>query len=196
MKRLALIFFAVCLAAFPQNVAVKTHQSENSSQFKSGFPGGWPYLRPVDIGAATQAPPQLGAGWVVMPKAELDAQMATLAPQVEAWNRAHELKQRVPVEVATELRKRLSKDALAELKLQAAQTEILLLLVKAVAGSALTNNLTIAERQRVIAIRNGILLPHRQLYLAAKAMLDSASTNGTPSDPALDSSWPQTSIGE
>lgn len=227
----ALSFF--CLNAIAQNVAVLTHQAANSERFQAGFPGGWPYSSPVDIGDSTNVPPQLGANLVVMSKAELEDQMTLLAPEVEAWNKAQEVKQDAPRKVAQELERRLYQRDFSNLEIDALQsefvglllhaylqnTELLLLVTKAVGASALTNNLTAQERTRVsalrpqiafprqpdftsddraraVAIRDNVLIPHYQLYKAAKEMLARISTNAIPEDPTTSTNWPAATIGE
>lgn len=85
MKTTIVILLLSSLSLFAQNVAVLTHQAANSEKFQAGFPGGWPYARPVEIGTRTNLPPELSAPWVVMTRAALDAQMASLQPAVDAW---------------------------------------------------------------------------------------------------------------
>ena len=84
-------------------------------------------------------------------------------------------------------------------------TELLQLAVKAVAGTVATNNLTLAERARVVALRgqlmfpqqddlskserdravelrDKLLIPHFRLYQEAAAAVESAKTNGVVSN--------------
>jgi len=79
------ILLLTSFCAFGQNVAVLTHEAANSEKFQAGFPGGWPYARPVDIGARTNLPTELAAPWVVMTAAALKTQMEALQPAVDAW---------------------------------------------------------------------------------------------------------------
>jgi len=80
-----LLLLALCVSASAQNVAVLTHEAANSEKFRAGFPGGWPYARPVTIGTNTTLPRELSAPWVVMTASELKTQMEALQPAVDAW---------------------------------------------------------------------------------------------------------------
>ena len=99
-------------------------------------------------------------------------------------------------------------------------TRLLQLVTKAVAGTSATNNLTAGERalvqtirselvfgdgdpvtttdkQRFTDIRDGVLKPHYQLYLAAKAIVDAWKTNAANApDPYSPTNLPNVGIGE
>lgn len=230
------VLLLLALCALAQNVAVLTHKAVNSAQYQRGFPGDWPYLNPLDVGDSTNVPVGYIGKWIVIPKTNLLATITNLYQQVEDWsasNRIDQIKSEADFTIEQSLKTRLHKGEFAELKLDALQsefvglllhaylqnTELLLLVTKAVGASALTNNLTAQERQRVaalrpqisfprqddftaedraraVAIRDNVLIPHYQLYQAAKSMLERIRTNAIPEDPLTSTNWPAATIGE
>ena len=222
MKSILTILWISCLTAGAQNFAVTLCSGDST-----GIPDGWPKnTRP--LGEATGP---LSPGEQLKTQAEIDSIRASLAPQMEARNMAVDRRALAPLLVPLELRKRVDASDFAGLKVDALQseflgillhaylqtTELLQLVTKAVAGTAATNQLSAAERARVVAlrgqlafpqqddltkserdraveIRDGVLKPHYELYQAAKAFVDAARTNGLPADFKDPANWPTTQI--
>lgn len=68
------------------NVALLTHEAVNSEKFRIGFPGGWPYVKPVELGDSDKLPPELPSPpWVIVTAEELRQRLETLTPLVNAW---------------------------------------------------------------------------------------------------------------
>lgn len=222
----AIILILSSLSCVAQNVAVLTYQND-----ASGVPNGWPkQVQP--IGASTNLPAGYEPPWIVMTQAQLNAQMESLAAAKELWNQVvatrEERKQRVGLVLQERIESghwepnRLRLHALeSELfgKLMQAfrlNSELLLLVTKAVAGTAATNNLTAPERARVVALRPQLSFEPAQdltqsdrdrviaitaelqkvedLWQAARALRANIETNSAYVDPAA--GWPNAVIGE
>lgn len=68
------------------NYGLLTHEAANSEKFRAGFPGGWPYATPVELGESSKLPDGLSSPpWVVVTAEELRQRMEALTPLVSAW---------------------------------------------------------------------------------------------------------------
>jgi len=192
----------------------------------TGIPDGWPKDK-RELAQGEQVKP----GETFVTEAALAQIMADRAAAMDARNAKFKLAQRAHFEVIELLKQRLSQDPWQEYRIDALQTEFLLLLVnvvlnlseqeqlltKAVAASALTNNLTAPERARVaalkaqltfpaqdditaaqrsraVAIRDG-LVPHWRLYTNAVWIIQQAKSLN-PVDPKNPTNWPSVTVGD
>lgn len=68
------------------NYGLLTHEAANSEKFRSGFPGGWPYVKPVELGENDKLPAELPSPpWIVVTAEELRQRLEMLTPLVNAW---------------------------------------------------------------------------------------------------------------
>lgn len=222
----------ISLSCFAQNVAVLTHQAANSDEFKAGMPGGWPAAQPVDIGSSSTLPVNLNAQWVVMSSVDYNAQLVALKPALDQWRLINGTREQRKEAVGVILQERLEAGHWEpnRLRLHALESELfgklmqgfrlnselLLLVTKAVAGTAATNNLTAQERARVANLRPQLSFPQapaltqedrdrvvaitvelqkvEDLWKAARALRASIETNSGYVDPA--NGWPDVTVGE
>lgn len=165
MRAIVFAFWIAATAtALSQNVAVLLFQND-----PSGIPNGWPKALPIDIGSSTNLPEGLAAPWIVMTRSAFDAQVLALSPAKELWNQVQGTRDERKRTVAAILHRRIESGHWepSMLRLHALESELfgslmqafrlnselLLLVTKAVAGTAATNNLTAPERARVVALR-------------------------------------------
>lgn len=232
---LSLIVLLGLTAVASAAIKFRDHATANSAEFQLGLVGAWPQVEAVVPDDYTLSSNEISSGFSLKTTAEVAAIKATNKAAADAWFTLVTQRDHSRQSVAPELQKRIGdgETEFGQLKLDALQsefvglllhaylqnTELLLLVTKAVAGTAATNNLTVAERQRVaalrpqlvfpqqpdftqddrdraVAIRDGVLIPHYQLYQAAKDLLSKISTNATPVDPAVSTNWPAVEIGD
>lgn len=230
MKKLVFFLWTLALSVGAQNVAVWTHQAANTKAYADGCPGDWPYVV-QDLGPGSIPADLLARGWKQMTKAELAASKAALEPVKEAWNLARGTVEVRKQQVGDVLQQRLASGQWEPnlIRLHALESEmfgsltkafrlnceLLLLVTKAVAGTAATNNLSAPERARVAGLRPQLSFPQASditqadrdrfaaivaelqkveaLWVQARNLRTNIDTNVVLVDPE---SLPKVSIGE
>ena len=210
-----------------QNFAV-IHAKDSTEH--AGMPPFWP-VKKQPIGNAQQLPPQYPAPWVFATQAHVDEWLTTNAAAKEAWNQVAPTREPRKQRVGEVLQQRIEAGHWepARLRLHALESELfgklmqafrlnselLLLVTKAVGQSTLTNNLTAGERARVTALRPQLAFAQapnltqddrdrvifitselqkvEDLWRQARALRQNIETNSTAVDPE---SLPAISIGE
>lgn len=133
-----------------------------------GIPAFWP-VRYQPIGDAQQLPAQYPTPWVLATQAQLNEWLTTNAAAKEAWNQVVPTRETRKQRVGEVFRQRVESGHWEpdRLRLHALESELfgklmqgfrlncelLLLVTKAIAPTAATNNLTVPERARVAALR-------------------------------------------
>lgn len=193
-----------------------------------GIPAGWPaQVQPVPSNS-----PERGAPWQRMTDAQLAQQFQTHQAAYDAWASLRESKIRNLPRINEELERRLKGEAWEgilranmldfellglTIKLALQNAELSQLLTKAVGQSSLTNNLTVAERARVVDLRQNLIVTSTpnltsndrtravylrdelqkvyQLWMKARELRAKVTTNPTPVN--LDAeTWPDSNLGE
>lgn len=163
----ALFLFAIAQqAALSQNYAVLL--AKDFGVIEQGFPTNWPvFAQP--IGSAETLPPQYQQPWQHYTGEQLEQLKSILSAAKELWNQVQGTRDERKRRVGQLFQERIESGQWepARLRLHALESELfgkvmqvtrlncelLLLVTKAVAPSALTNNLTAPERSRVAALR-------------------------------------------
>jgi len=164
--RAFLILLASCFCACGQNFAVL--QAKDDASAPAGIPANWP-TRVQPIGTAVSLPAPYAPPWQWMTGAELSALKSSLEEAKELWNQVHGTRDQRKQRVGEILQERIESGQWEpnRLRLHALESELfrklmqafrlnselLLLVTKAIAPTAATNNLSAPERARVVALR-------------------------------------------
>lgn len=220
---IALLYFLSVFVSSGADYAVTFYQGD-----LTGIPDGWPATK-RELAQGEQPLP----GETFVTGEALAQIIADRTVAMDARNKRVELAQGAPFVMAGALRQRVAGGEFQSLKIDALQselagimanviienTELLLLAVKAIAGTTATNNLSAAERARVQTLRSELnlgtgsaitaadkqrysdikasLTAHYQLYLAAKAIVEAWRTNAANApDPYSPTNLPSVTIGE
>jgi hypothetical protein len=163
-------FLVASLSSMGQNVAVLTHGAANTPEYQRGCPSNWPASY-QEIGASTNLPDGLQSPpWIVETREQLDQRFASLEAAKEFWNQVAGTREARKQRVGEVLQDRIASGQWEpnRLRLHALESELfgklmqafrlnselLLLVTKAIAPSTLTTNLTAPERARVTALRS------------------------------------------
>lgn len=165
MKTFLLLLLS-CSCALGQNFAVL--QAKDHPNPPAGIPADWP-IQAQPIGSAASPPPQYPPPWKHFTGEQLAQLKSSLAAAKEVWNQVDGTRDARKQRVGQLLQERIESGQWEpnRLRLHALESELfgkvmqvtrlncelLLLVTKAIAGTAATNNLTAPERARVVALR-------------------------------------------
>jgi hypothetical protein len=227
MKTILSLLLLTACSCLGQNFAVKLAQDVPGTD--PAMPTNWP-VRVQPIGDAAELP-EAYAGWRYFTKAQLDQLKADNAEAIALWEQVYTTRESRKERVAQLLQERIEAGQWEpnRLRLHALESELfgkliqafrlnselLLLVTKAVGGTVATNNLTAPERARLTAIRPQLTFGQAEditqadrdrvlfittqlqkiesLWKQARALRANIETNTAFVDP---NSLPETTIGE
>ena len=225
MKTIILLVLLLSASAIGADYAVTFYQGVKS---EIPIPDGWPATK-RELASGEQPLP----GETFVTGEALAQIIADRAAAMDARKARLMMMRGAPQVMADAVKQRTGSSEFQSLKIDALQselagimanvivenTELLLLAVKAIAGTSATNNLSVSERARVQTLRSELqlgtgnsitaadkqrysdikasLTAHYQLYLAAKAVVDAWRTNvANAPDPYSPTNLPSVTIGE